>query len=238
MGPEASVAVVGAMMRRGEAGSSGSLMRGTGRSGYRLEIDCLRPENQADSSCISLMQQVNLGMIGGGTVGSGVFHALQLNGDLMASRIGVKVNVRKVAVKAFDEPRPYAIPTSLMTTDWQSVVCDPQVDVVAELVGGTTLARTMILAALKLGKPVVTANKALLSAHGQELFAAAQQYGTNLYYEASVCGGIPIIKALREGFVGNRITHLYGIVNGTCNYILTRMKLEGTDFLPTLEERS
>ena len=94
----------------------------------------------------------------------------------------------------------------------------------------------MILAALKLGKPVVTANKALLSAHGEELFAAAQQYGTNLYYEASVCGGIPIIKALREGFVGNRITHLYGIVNGTCNYILTRMKLEGADFAAVLKD--
>ncbi|MCX6914710.1 MAG: homoserine dehydrogenase, partial [Verrucomicrobia bacterium] len=182
------------------------------------------------------MQQVNLGMIGGGTVGSGVFHALQLNGDLMASRIGVKVNVRKVVVKAFDEPRPYPIPKSAMTTDWQSVVNDPQVDVVAELAGGTTFARTMILAALKLGKPVVTANKALLSAHGEELFAAAQQYGTNLYYEASVCGGIPIIKALREGFVGNRITHLYGIVNGTCNYILTRMKLEGADFAAVLKD--
>ena len=182
------------------------------------------------------MQQVNLGMIGGGTVGSGVFHALQLNGGLMASRIGVKVNVRKVAVKAFDEPRPYPIPKSAMTTDWQSVVNDPQVDVVAELAGGTTFARTMILAALKLGKPVVTANKALLSAHGEELFAAAQQYSTNLYYEASVCGGIPIIKALREGFVGNRITHLYGIVNGTCNYILTRKTLEGADFTAVLQD--
>jgi homoserine dehydrogenase len=182
------------------------------------------------------MQQVNLGMIGGGTVGSGVFHALQLNGGLMASRIGVKVSVRKVAVKAFDEPRPYAIPASQMTTDWQSVVADPQVDVVAELVGGTTLARTMILVALKLGKPVITANKALISAHGEELFAAAQQYGTNLYYEASVCGGIPIIKALREGLVGNRITHLYGIVNGTCNYILTRMKMEGADFDTVLKD--
>ncbi len=182
------------------------------------------------------MQQVNLGMIGGGTVGSGVFHALQLNGGLMASRIGVKVNVRKVAVKAFDEPRPYPIPKSAMTTDWQSVVNDPQVDVVAELAGGTTIARSMILAALKLGKPVVTANKALLSAYGEELFAAARRYSTNLYYEASVCGGIPIIKALREGFVGNRITHLYGIVNGTCNYILTRMKLEGADFEAVLKD--
>jgi len=148
----------------------------------------------------------------------------------MASRIGVKVAVRKVAVKAFNEPRPYQIPRSLMTLDWQSVVNDPQVDIVTELVGGTGIARTMVLAALKLGKPVVTANKALLSAHGEELFAAAKKYGTNLYYEASVCGGIPIIKSLREGFVGNRIEALYGIVNGTCNYILTRMKLEGADF--------
>jgi homoserine dehydrogenase len=182
------------------------------------------------------MRQVNLGMIGGGTVGSGVFHALQLNGGLMTSRLGVKIAVRKIAVKAFNEPRPYSIPRSLMTTDWQSVVNDPQVDIVTELVGGTTLARTMVLAALKLGKPVVTANKALLSAHGEELFAAAKKYGANLHYEASVCGGIPIIKSLREGFVGNRITHLYGIVNGTCNYILTRMKLEGADFAAVLAD--
>ena len=175
-------------------------------------------------------------MIGGGTVGSGVFHALQLNGALMASRIGVKVNLRKIAVKAFEEPRPYEIPPSSMTTDWQAVVNDPKVDVVAELAGGTTLARTIILTALKLGKPVITANKALLSAHGEELFAAAQQNRTNLYYEASVCGGIPIIKSLREGFVGNRITHLYGIINGTCNYILSRMKLEGADFSQVLKD--
>jgi homoserine dehydrogenase len=94
----------------------------------------------------------------------------------------------------------------------------------------------MTLTALRLGKPVITANKALLSAHGEELFAAARQHGANLYYEASVGGGIPIIKALREGFVGNRISHIYGIVNGTCNYILTRMKLAQSDFAPTLAE--
>ncbi len=199
-------------------------------------MHCRMTQIPASFALANVMQQVNLGMIGGGTVGSGVFHALQLNGGLMASRIGVKVNVRKVAVKAFDEPRPYPIPRLAMTTDWQSVVNDPQVDVVAELAGGTTIARSMILAALKLGKPVVTANKALLSAHGEELFAAAREYDTNLYYEASVCGGIPIIKALREGFVGNRITHLYGIVNGTCNYILTRMKLEGADFAAVLQD--
>jgi homoserine dehydrogenase len=182
------------------------------------------------------MQQVNIGIIGGGTVGSGVFHHLEKNGALLESRLGIKIGLRKIAVKALDEPRPYPIPASLMTTDWAAVVNDPQVHVVIELVGGTNIAKTMILAALKLGKPVITANKALLSAHGEELFAAARKYQANLYYEASVAGGIPIIKALREGFAGNRITHIYGIVNGTCNYILTRMKLEGTDFPPTLAD--
>ncbi|HZM04934.1 MAG TPA: homoserine dehydrogenase [Candidatus Saccharimonadales bacterium] len=182
------------------------------------------------------MQQVNLGIIGGGTVGSGVFHHLENNGALLSSRLGIKIGLRKIAVKALDEPRPYAIPSSLMTTDWTTVVNDPKVDIVLELVGGLHLAKTMILTALKLGKPVITANKALISAHGEELFAAASQYKTNLYYEASVAGGIPIIKAVREGFAGNRITHIYGIVNGTCNYILTRMKLEGSDFQPTLAE--
>ena len=182
------------------------------------------------------MQQVNLGMIGGGTVGSGVFHAWQKNGDLMAARLGVKINFRKIAVKAFDEPRPYPIPNSLMTLDWQEVVNDPQIQVVIELVGGTGIARVMVLAALAQGKTVVTANKALISAHGQELFAAAAKSGANLYYEASVCGGIPIIKALREGFVANQFSAIYGIVNGTCNYILTRMKLEGADFADVLAD--
>jgi homoserine dehydrogenase len=176
------------------------------------------------------MQQVKLGIIGGGTVGSGVFDALQRNGSLVASRLGVEVTVHRVAVRDLKKQRAAKIPHALLTTDWREVVFDPQVQLVAELIGGTTIAREAILAALKLGKPVITANKALLSAHGEELFAAAKKYGTNLYYEASVAGGIPIIKALREGFVGNRINALYGIVNGTCNYILTRMKLEGADF--------
>jgi homoserine dehydrogenase len=182
------------------------------------------------------MQQVNLGMIGGGTVGSGVFHAWQQNGDLLAARLGVKLVFRKIAVKAFDEPRPYPITRSLMTTDWQEVVNDPQIQIVIELVGGTGIAKTMVLAALAQGKTVVTANKALLSAHGPELFAAAAKSGANLYYEASVCGGIPIIKSLREGFVANQFPAIYGIVNGTCNYILSRMKQEGADFAAVLAD--
>jgi homoserine dehydrogenase len=182
------------------------------------------------------MQQVNLGMIGGGTVGSGVFHAWQKNGDLLAARLGVKIAFKKIAVKAFDEPRPYPIARGLMTTDWQEVVNDPEIQIVIELVGGCGIAKTMALAALAQGKTVITANKALLSAHGPELFAAAAKSGANLYYEASVCGGIPIIKSLREGFVVNQFPAIYGIVNGTCNYILSRMKAEGVDFAAVLAD--
>jgi homoserine dehydrogenase len=182
------------------------------------------------------MQQVNLGMIGGGTVGSGVFHAWQKNGGLMAARLGVQLVFRKIAVKAFDEPRPYPIARNLMTTDWQEVVNDPEIHIVIELVGGTGIAKTMVLAALAQGKTVVTANKALLSAHGPELFAAAAKGGANLYYEASVCGGIPIIKSLREGFIANQFPAIYGIVNGTCNYILSRMKAEGAEFSDVLAD--
>jgi homoserine dehydrogenase len=154
----------------------------------------------------------------------------------MAARLGVKLNFRKIAVKAFDEPRPYEIPRGLMTTDWQEVVNDPQIQILIELVGGTGIAKAMVLAALAQGKTVVTANKALLSAHGPELFAAAAKSGANLYYEASVCGGIPIIKSLREGFVANQFPAIYGIVNGTCNYILSRMKQEGADFAEVLAD--
>ncbi|MHB8520187.1 MAG: homoserine dehydrogenase [Limisphaerales bacterium] len=182
------------------------------------------------------MQQVNLGIIGGGTVGGGVFQAVQRNGALMASRLGVRLHVAGMAVRDVRKKRAVKIPPALLTADWMSVVHDPQTHLVVELMGGTTTARTVALSALKLGKPVVTANKALLSAHGEELFAAAQQYGTNLYYEASVAGGIPIIKVLREGLIGNRITRLYGILNGTCNYILTRMKFEGADFTDVLAD--
>lgn len=182
------------------------------------------------------MRQVNLGMIGGGTVGGGVYEAIRRNGALMASRLGVSLTVRRIAVRDLKKARAVKFPAGLLTTDWHSVVSDPQVDLVIELVGGTTVARQVVLAALKLGKPVVTANKALLSAHGEELFAAAQKHGTNLYYEASVAGGIPIIKVLREGLIGNRITRLFGIVNGTCNFILTRMKDEGADFAAMLAE--
>ena len=182
------------------------------------------------------MKQVNLGIIGAGTVGGGVYQALQRNGGLMASRLGVRFHVVRMAARNISKRRPVDIPKSLLTSDWRSVADDPRVQIVVELMGGTTTAREVTLRALEQGKPVVMANKALLSAHGEELFAAAQNFGTNLYYEASVAGGIPIIKVLREGLIGNRITRIYGIVNGTCNYILTRMKFEGADFTDVLKD--
>lgn len=182
------------------------------------------------------MQQVNLGIIGGGTVGGGVWNALQRNGALMASRLGLELRVVRLAVRNLKKARPASLPAKLLTTDWRQVVNDPSVQVVVELIGGTTTAKEVVLAALRLGKPVVTANKALLSAHGEQLFAEAARHGVNLYYEASVAGGIPIIKVLRESLVGNRVTQLAGIVNGTCNYILTRMKLEGAEFADVLAD--
>ncbi len=182
------------------------------------------------------METVHLGLIGGGTVGGGVIRALRRNGSLMASRLGVALSIRRVAVRSLKKSRDLGLPKGVLTDDWRSVVEDPEVQIVVELAGGTTTARDMVLTALRLGKPVVTANKALLSAHGPELFRTAAKHGTNLYYEASVAGGIPIIKVLRESLVGNRVISLAGIVNGTCNYILTRMKLEGIEFLEVLAE--
>jgi len=182
------------------------------------------------------MQQVNLAIIGGGTVGGGVYKAILENGPLMGCRLGTNLCITRVVVRDPKKLRNVVIPPHLLGSSWEEAVNDPGVDLVVELMGGTSTARLVILAALKHGKPVITANKALLSQHGEELFAAAKKYGTNLYYEASVAGGIPIIKVLRESLVGNRITRIYGIVNGTCNYILTRMKNEGADFQQVLTD--
>lgn len=181
-------------------------------------------------------QRVNIGIIGGGTVGGGVLQALQRNGALMASRLGVELHIARVAVRDLARQRAVAIPKELLTTDWKSIIQDPSIQLIVELMGGTTTAREVVLAALRQGRSVVTANKALLSAHGEELFSTARAHNANLYYEASVAGGIPIIKVLRESLVGNRVHRIHGIVNGTCNYILTRMKLEGAEFDDVLKD--
>lgn len=182
------------------------------------------------------MRKVTLGLIGGGTVGGGVYQAIKKNGGLMASRLGVKLQIAKVAVRELKKTRPVRIPDALLTTDWKEITSDPKIDLVVELMGGIKTARQVVKEALRNGKSVVTANKALLAAHGEELFEIAGQQNVNLYYEASVAGGIPIIKVLREGLIGNGITSIHGILNGTCNYILTRMSQEKADLAPVLAD--
>lgn len=182
------------------------------------------------------MRKVTLGLIGGGTVGGGVYQAIKKNGRLMASRLGVKLHIAKVAVRKLKKARAVHIPEALLTTNWNEVAVDPKIDLVVELMGGVKTARQVVKQALKNGKSVVTANKALLAAHGEELFQVAQKHDANLYYEASVGGGIPIIKVLREALIGNRICSIHGIMNGTCNYILTRMTQEKADLEPVLKE--
>ena len=180
------------------------------------------------------MKEYKVGIIGFGTVGAGVAENLLTNIDVIAKRTGIRPVLTKIADLDITTDRGIKIPDGILTTDAMSVIdcCD----IVVELVGGTTIAKKFILEALKKGKSVVTANKALLSHYGQELFEAAEKSGADLYYEASVAGGIPIIKSLREGLVANRIERIYGIMNGTCNYILTRMENEGSDFAPVLAD--
>ncbi len=180
------------------------------------------------------MKEIKVGIIGFGTVGAGVAANLLQNAEVIAKRTGVMVKLARIADLDITTDRGVAVPPEILTTDAGKLI--DEVDVVVELVGGTTVAREFILRALRAGKPVVTANKALLALHGRELFAAAEAANVDIYYEASVAGGIPIIKALREGLVSNRIHRIYGIMNGTCNYILTRMENEGADFAAVLAD--
>ncbi|MBQ9087518.1 MAG: homoserine dehydrogenase [Lentisphaeria bacterium] len=180
------------------------------------------------------MKEYKVGIIGFGTVGAGVAENLLVNSDVIFKRTGVRVALTKIADLDITSDRGVTIPDGILTTDAFEVI--NTCDIVVELVGGTTVAKKFILEALNKGKSVVTANKALLSHHGEELFAAAEKSGADLCYEASVAGGIPIIKSLREGLVANRIERIYGIMNGTCNYILTRMEREGANFAPVLAD--
>ncbi len=180
------------------------------------------------------MKELGVGIIGFGTVGAGVAQCLLENGDIIARRDGVRLVLKRVADLDITTDRGVKIPDGVLTTNAMEAI--EECDIIVELVGGTTIAKTFILEALKRGKPVVTANKALLAKFGEELFAEAEKTGADIYYEASVGGGIPIIKSLREGFSGNRINSMYGILNGTCNYILTRMERTGEDFDVVLKD--
>ena len=182
------------------------------------------------------MNDIGVCILGFGTVGAGVVDGLVQHAELIRARTGLELRVRRVADLDTTSDRGVEIDPAWLTDDAHAAIDDPDVHIVVETIGGTTIAKDLTLRALGAGKSVVTANKALLAEHGPELFAAADANQADLYYEASVAGGIPIIKALREGLVGNRVQSIHGILNGTCNYILTRMEAEGIAFDDVLAE--
>jgi len=182
------------------------------------------------------MKQIQIGLLGCGTVGTGVAKLLIENKDLLTSRVGADLNLKWVADIDIETDRGLQFPAGVLTTDAQRVVNDPDVDMVIEMIGGEGIAKDLMLQAINNGKHIVTANKALLAAHGNELFATAAQKRVDLAFEASVGGCMPTIKSMRESLVGNHIKSMSGILNGTCNYILSKIEDEGIPFKDALAE--
>jgi homoserine dehydrogenase len=182
------------------------------------------------------MEQINVGIIGFGTVGSGTVQILLENRDLITSRVGSEIVIKKIADLDLDRDRGIALAPGLLTKDAMEIIEDPQIDIVVELIGGLRQAKDYILLSLERGKHVVTANKALLAEHGKEIYRAAEKHGVSLAFEASVGGGIPVIRTLREGLSANRIRTIMGILNGTSNYILTRMSQKELPYDQAVQE--
>jgi homoserine dehydrogenase len=182
------------------------------------------------------MQTISVGLIGFGTVGTGVAKILEKNAGLLYQRLGANIELKKVADLDIRRSRGVTLKKGVLTTSADEVVNNPSIDIVVELMGGIEPARRLILKAIENGKHVVTANKALLSAHGWEIFSAARRTGVDVAFEASVGGGIPIIRTMQEGFASDRISGFLGILNGTSNYILSRMTDEGADFKAVLKD--
>lgn len=182
------------------------------------------------------MKPINVGLLGIGTVGGGTFAVLKRNQEEIARRAGRGIVITIIADREVDKARKIAGDETLITSDLNDVVTHPDVNIVIELIGGNVIAKELILKAIENGKHVVTANKALLALHGTEIFAAAQRRGVMVAFEAAVAGGIPIIKALREGLTANRIEWIAGIINGTSNFILSEMRDKGLDFDTVLKQ--
>jgi homoserine dehydrogenase len=179
---------------------------------------------------------VRVGILGCGNVGTALVRLLDANADLITRRSGVRIEVARVAVQNLTKDRAITFAPGVLTNDGEAVVSDPAVDVIVEMIGGVEPARSLITSALKAGKPVVTANKELIANFGAELFEVAATAGVDLLFEASVAGGIPLIRPLRESLVGERIRRVTGIVNGTTNYVLTRMTEERCSFAEAVAE--
>ncbi len=181
------------------------------------------------------MEKVRVGLIGFGTVGTGVVRVLQDNREVIGERVGVEIELKAIADRDLTRDRGVSVEGIRLTTDAWELIRDPEISIIIELIGGYEPARTFILGAIEEGKHVVTANKALLSTYGREIFERAKERMVDVAFEASVGGGIPVIKAIKEGLVANRIRSIYGIINGTAKYILTRMTNEGEEYEKVLK---
>ena len=182
------------------------------------------------------MKPIKVGLLGIGTVGSGTFNVLRRNQEEIRGRAGRGIEIAMVADLDVERARAIVGDGVNVVSDARRVIANPEIDIVVELIGGYGIARALVLEAIAAGKHVVTANKALLALHGTEIFAAARAKGVVVAFEAAVAGGIPIIKALREGLTANRIEWIAGIINGTTNFILSEMRSKGLDFGVVLKE--
>lgn len=183
-----------------------------------------------------LRDNVKLGMLGLGTVGSGVYQVLRENGEELEKRTRLPIQIKSIVVRDLEKERLVEVPAELLTTDAWQVVNDPEIDIIVEVMGGIEGTKDLLLTAFRNGKSVVTANKDLIAEHGDELIEEAARHDCDFLYEASVGGGIPIIRPLRKDLAGNQIQEVMGIVNGTTNYILTRMSQQGLAFEEALKE--
>ncbi len=182
------------------------------------------------------MREIKVGVLGLGVVGSGTVRILQENADEIAKRVGAKLTVKKIAVRTIDKPRAVDVPRELLTDNPLDVIDDPEIEIVAELIGGVEPAHEYVLRAIKSGKNIVTANKEMMAKAGHDLMEAAGDGKRDFYLEGSVAGGIPIVAAMKESLAANKVKQVIGIVNGTTNYILTKMTEEGADFDAVLRE--
>ena len=182
------------------------------------------------------MKEIKVGLIGFGTVGAGVVKILQKNYKLIEKRMGSKITLKQIADIDLKTDRGVKVKPGVLTRRAQDVIEDPEIDIVMELIGGIEPAKTYILNAIRNNKHIITANKALLALHGDEIFREAHRFGVDVNFEASVGGGIPLIRSIKEGLVANRIQSIFGILNGTSNYILSKMTDEGRNFKDVLKE--
>ncbi|MCA3002673.1 MAG: homoserine dehydrogenase [Rhodocyclaceae bacterium] len=182
------------------------------------------------------MKPINVGLLGLGTVGSGTIEVLRRNGEEISRRAGREIRITHASARDINKPRSVSLEGITLVADPSGIVTNPDIDIVCELIGGDTTTKTLVLEAIENGKHVVTANKALLAKHGNEIFAAAQRKKVMVAFEAAVAGGVPIIKALREGLSANRIEWIAGIINGTSNFVLSEMRSRGASFDTVLKE--